>query len=212
MYETVNLTTSNEHHSSVVTTEDHGLGARVEDFIQNPPGPQLTNANTHRYPVPSINTSTSPPMSPIYRIILDREVEMLFGAANHATHSTLVPLNDVIPVMEEHSLGAVPKAVTRTPRSVHSCLAVAPCQWTVGGGSEACSDHITCKSVSAHFKNTHNIRRLRADTLIRCQWKGCPKQIKRKNFVRHICECHLGHLRETKYTSRKRSLGGGQRP
>ena len=93
--------------------------------------------------------------------------------------------------------------VTRTPENVrlkeaHSCLATASCQWIGEGNSGACGAPITCKSVPAHFRNTHGIKKLRADTPIYCWWEGCHGWVKRKYFVRHIRECHLGHSRKVK--------------
>ena len=44
----------------------------------------------HQYPTPPINMSISRPISPMYEGVLRREMETLFGTANHATASTLV--------------------------------------------------------------------------------------------------------------------------
>ncbi|KAF8120637.1 hypothetical protein EV363DRAFT_1084705, partial [Boletus edulis] len=55
-----------------------------------------------------------------------------------------------------------------------------------------CNVHITSESVPAHFKKFHGINGLNEDIPICCLWEGCSKRLKRKYFVRHIRERHLG--------------------
>ena len=86
---------------------------------------------------------------------------------------------------------------------VNSCLATALCQWTGEGSSETCSAQITFKTIPAHFRNVHGIRKLKADAPICCWWEGCRKLGKRKYFVRHVRE-YLGHLRGKKHPSLER--------
>lgn len=77
----------------------------------------------------------------------------------------------------------------------HACSMIAPCQWVNEGTSETCGAEISCGAVIVHFRNTHGIRRLEDSAKIRCLWKGCPKRIGHKNFLRHIAEHHLRHPR-----------------
>ncbi|KAI9568474.1 hypothetical protein HD554DRAFT_2038779 [Boletus coccyginus] len=186
---TVGHTSANEYNASGITREDHGLGIRAEDIIQNCSSPQLANADMPWFFEPYIDTT--------FQRILDLEMKTLFGTPNDTTGS--VRANDVTNMAE-------PKNGTQTSGSAHSCSRTASCQWLVGGSSEACSAQITCKSVPSHFRDAHHVRKLTADTLIRCWWEGCPKQLKRKYFVRHVRECHLGHIRATKHISLKRVI------
>lgn len=173
-------------------------------------------------PVPSINTSTSEPMSP-YQIALLHGMETLYGAANRSMVS--VPFSSVcfpasvsfnrIPheLMINQGLGTTLEDATKTHpysatassaevhhnataiQTTHSCLTTAFCQWTDEGNLDACSAEIACSSVPAHFGDIHGIRKLNGDTFIYCRWKGCHKWVKRKNFARHVREPHLGHAR-----------------
>lgn len=77
----------------------------------------------------------------------------------------------------------------------HISLATVPCQWTHMGHFEACGAGITYKSDPAHFRDVHGIANLKKDAQITCLWEGCQKRIQRKNFFRHVRECHLGHCR-----------------
>ncbi|KAG6370577.1 hypothetical protein JVT61DRAFT_11373 [Boletus reticuloceps] len=70
------------------------------------------------------------------------------------------------------------------------------CRWTESGNTEGCDTQITWENVPAHFQRFHGIRKMKKDALIQCQWEGCHKRLKRKNFVRHIREHHLGHRRK----------------
>ncbi|KAF8423197.1 hypothetical protein L210DRAFT_831292, partial [Boletus edulis BED1] len=60
---------------------------------------------------------------------------------------------------------------------------------------EGCGTQITRKNVPAHFQRFHGIRKMKQDVLVCCQWEGCHKRLRRKNFVRHIREHHMGHPR-----------------
>ena len=84
---------------------------------------------------------------------------------------------------------------TTVTQIAHTCSSSAPCEWIDGGNIETCEAQIKCASVSTHFRNSHGIRNMNKNALIGCFWRGCRKVVGRKNFVRHIHECHLGHPR-----------------
>ena len=119
--------------------------------------------------------------------------------------ATITPIQHVRQVAQIPETAQLAEAHPLVPaaQSAHSCSATAFCQWAGKGNSGTCGAHITCESVPAHFRGTHGIRKLKADTLIECWW-GCHKRVKRKFFVRHIRECHLGHHREKRHPSLKR--------
>ncbi|KAG9316037.1 hypothetical protein JVU11DRAFT_3699 [Chiua virens] len=98
----------------------------------------------------------------------------------------------------ERTANAYPDAATASARIIHSCLSRVPCRWQIEGRSEPCGTLITCAGVSAHFGDAHDIRNVGGNTLIHCMWEGCNKWIKRRNFVRHIREPHLSHIRPRK--------------
>ncbi|KAF8552561.1 hypothetical protein OG21DRAFT_111755 [Imleria badia] len=211
MFEIENHISANEYHSlSGVTTEDHGFGTQLEDIMQSSAGAPSGGTNVFWSPVPRIDMSTLEPMSPRSRIVLDREVETLFGTVSDATGAIRIPSNEVFLVMENHAPDTGFDNATQTPENAHmieahslvnttqishSCLEEVPCQWTGEGISETCGAQITCRSVPAHLGNIHSIRKLPEDALIYCWWQECHRQVKRKNFVRHIRERHLHHLR-----------------
>ncbi|KAF8546374.1 hypothetical protein OG21DRAFT_1139759 [Imleria badia] len=88
-----------------------------------------------------------------------------------------------------------------TTQITHSCLVTVPCQWASEGNHDACGTQLACSNVPAHLGDTHGVRKLGRDTQIYCKWEGCHKWVKRRNIVRHIRECHLGHAREKKHAS-----------
>ncbi|KAI9569006.1 hypothetical protein HD554DRAFT_2038445 [Boletus coccyginus] len=81
----------------------------------------------------------------------------------------------------------------------HTCSTMVLCQWVNESTSETCDAEISCGAVIPHFRNIHGIRPGRledpAKIKIRCLWRGCPKRIGQKNFLRHIAEHHLHHSR-----------------
>ncbi|KAI9457908.1 hypothetical protein HD554DRAFT_2140909 [Boletus coccyginus] len=149
------------------------------------------------YSVPA-DMAASGRISP-YQRALRREMEILFGTPNHDTVNGLVPAaNYAMPspaqVAEGHPL-------TTTTETNHSCSTTGSCQWPGAGNSVTCGAQLTCKTVPAHFRKTHNIRRINEEELVSCQWPGCHKTLMRKSFVRHIRECHLDHPRKMKHRS-----------
>ena len=92
---------------------------------------------------------------------------------------------------------AEPHPHPTTTQIPHSCAATVPCRWVDQGESAGCGAAITCRSSPQHFRNAHNIRNLNKCVMICCQWDGCPiSWVTRKNFVRHVRERHMDHLRE----------------
>ncbi|KAF8123735.1 hypothetical protein EV363DRAFT_1179155, partial [Boletus edulis] len=73
-----------------------------------------------------------------------------------------------------------------------------PCQWIDGTSPKACTAGISCKTVPAHFRDTHDIKGIEWSTKLYCWWRGCCKLNSRKNFARHVRETHLGHPRSKK--------------
>ncbi|KAI6036908.1 hypothetical protein BKA83DRAFT_192985 [Pisolithus microcarpus] len=65
-----------------------------------------------------------------------------------------------------------------------------------GLNGKRCSQEITCAKVSEHFV-IHGITNKHRDEVIPCEWDGCSRGVVRHNFVRHIREKHLGHVRST---------------
>lgn len=126
---------------------------------------------------------------------------LLCGCALLGLMSTTCTQSDVTSMVDhgfisEAAQSAAVNLHTTALPTVHLCLETLPCQWASEGNSETCGAQVTCGSVPAHFRNMHRIKNLQARVPIRCLWKECSKQIKRKCFVRHIHECHLGHPRE----------------
>ncbi|KAF8552545.1 hypothetical protein OG21DRAFT_1511345 [Imleria badia] len=212
-------TEKNEYHSpSGVITEDHHPGTQLEDIIQRTVEEQWTETNMHSW-YPPANTVAAEPMSP-YQTVLRLEMETLFGTANRPVFVAPAPLNDVTAVTEvhgsesvagldnaNHTLAIAPMAKehslvnTSQTQVGHSCFVAVPCQCTSKCRSEACGAEITCESIPSHFANAHHIKNLQEDDQIPCCWEGCQKRIKRKFFVRHVRERHLGHHRKNNRTS-----------
>ncbi|KAN0074613.1 hypothetical protein V8E55_011662 [Tylopilus felleus] len=185
-----------------ITMDDQDPGVDLADSVADSQGTVAYMHSSSWCPVPSINTSTSEPMSP-YQIALLHEMEALYGAANRSMVS--VPFSSGLGTTLEDATKTHPYSATASSAEVHhnataiqtthSCLTTASCQWTEEGNFEACSAEIACSSVPAHFGDIHGIRKLNGDTFIYCRWKGCHKWVKRKNFARHVREPHLGHAR-----------------
>ncbi|KAG6330005.1 hypothetical protein ID866_9083, partial [Astraeus odoratus] len=70
----------------------------------------------------------------------------------------------------------------------------AQCQYP-GLNNGLCGENISCDTAPAHFATRHNIKNLSRDTNVICDWYNCGKSVVRHNFIRHIREAHLGHLR-----------------
>ncbi|KAF8552548.1 hypothetical protein OG21DRAFT_1511349 [Imleria badia] len=200
------------------SSEDHGLGTQFGDAVQT----SLTGAYVPSSPVPLINMSASlaEPADPTYRSAVERQRKALFGTVSPATDAIPVPSNDVFPVTEDHGPGAKLDNVIQTRENAqtaeahslptktqvaHSCLDTVNCQWTGEGSFKVCGSEITCSNVVVHLRDIHGIKKSSEDTVIYCGWEGCPKQIGRKNFVRHVREHHVGHVRGKKHPSLKPS-------
>ncbi|KAI6094531.1 hypothetical protein EDD16DRAFT_1684371 [Pisolithus croceorrhizus] len=59
---------------------------------------------------------------------------------------------------------------------------------------KSCSQLITCAQVPEHFISHGIVKKSRRER-ISCRWYECPEKVMRHNFVRHIREKHLGHVR-----------------
>ncbi|KAG6370575.1 hypothetical protein JVT61DRAFT_11371 [Boletus reticuloceps] len=143
---------------------------------------QSADAYMHRYPALLPNMVAS---WPTFEIELQREMDALYGIINSNEAKVATQ------TAEAHA-----HIVTTLP---HPISATARCQWIGMGTSGTCNVHITSESVPAHFRKFHAINRLNEDILVCCLWEGCFKWLKRKYFVRHIREPHLGCPRKMKH-------------
>ncbi|KAF8423189.1 hypothetical protein L210DRAFT_671188 [Boletus edulis BED1] len=142
---------------------------------------QSAGAYMHSYPTPLPNMVAS---GPTFKIEPRRNMDALHGInSNEAKVETQTD--------EAHA-----HIATTLP---HPISATARCQWIGMGNSGTCNVHITSESAPAHFRKFHGINRLNEDILVCCLWEGCFKQLKRKYFVRHIREHHLGCRRKKKH-------------
>ncbi|KAG6379184.1 hypothetical protein JVT61DRAFT_11627 [Boletus reticuloceps] len=89
-----------------------------------------------------------------------------------------------------------PEAQIASPLTTNqaSCP-TALCQWC------ACGDEITCQSVPKHFKEVHGIKATNRSEKVECKWNKCFTVVLRNNFVRHIRESHLDHMRNRGHPS-----------
>ncbi|KAF8443240.1 hypothetical protein L210DRAFT_3535191, partial [Boletus edulis BED1] len=118
------------------------------------------------------------------------ETEALYGIENNVK-----AVGAQIPSPDTSDNSYVTGALhTHSPASIR-------CRWTGSGHIEGCGTQITRENVPAHFQRFHGIRKMKEDVLVCCQWDGCHKRLRRKNFVRHIREHHMGHPRRKKCLS-----------
>ncbi|KAI6103189.1 hypothetical protein EDD17DRAFT_1654871 [Pisolithus thermaeus] len=73
----------------------------------------------------------------------------------------------------------------------------------LGPNGTRCSQVITCATVPEHFIS-HGVANKSRDEVISCQWEGCSHRVMRHNFVRHVREKHLGHVRGSATHSSKK--------
>ncbi|KAF8125191.1 hypothetical protein EV363DRAFT_1351929, partial [Boletus edulis] len=139
---------------------------------------QSAGAYMHSYPTPLPNMVAS---GPTFKIEPRCNMDELHG----------INSNEAKVVAHAHIATTLPHPTTAT--------ATARCQWIGMGNSGTCNVHITSESAPAHFRKFHGINRLNEDILVCCLWEGCFKQLKRKYFVRHIREHHLGCRRKKKH-------------
>ncbi|KAI6110118.1 hypothetical protein F5141DRAFT_1203370 [Pisolithus sp. B1] len=78
----------------------------------------------------------------------------------------------------------------------------------LGPNGTRCSQVITCATVPEHFIS-HGVANKSRDEVISCQWEGCSYRVMRHNFVRHVREKHLGHVRGSATHSSKKERGYG---
>ena len=72
------------------------------------------------------------------------------------------------------------------------------CRWTRKDRVGTCGAEISYDTIPMHFGQVHDIKNLQQGTQIYCYWEGRQTWIKRKSFVRHVRERHLGHRRKNK--------------
>ncbi|KAF8125814.1 hypothetical protein EV363DRAFT_622262 [Boletus edulis] len=120
---------------------------------------------------------------PTFEIELQREMDALYGNI----------------IINSNAKVALATQTAEAHAVSHPISAMARCQLIGMGNSGTCNVHITSESVPAHFKKFHGINGLNEDILVCCLWEGCFKWLKRKYFVRHIRERHLGCRRRKKH-------------
>lgn len=76
----------------------------------------------------------------------------------------------------------------------------------VSANGTPCLRMITCATVSEHFAS-HGVKGKSRREDIPCNWMRCLKLLKRHNFVRHIREKHLGHMRGSPLHSFPKDVG-----
>ncbi|KAI6151068.1 hypothetical protein BKA82DRAFT_26662 [Pisolithus tinctorius] len=76
----------------------------------------------------------------------------------------------------------------------------------VSANGTQCLRMITCATVSEHFAS-HGVKGKSRTEYIPCNWMRCRKLLKRHNFVRHIREKHLGHIRGSSLHSSPKDVG-----
>lgn len=119
-------------------------------------------------------------------------------------------MTQVIQTLEAPQLAeARPYATVITARinsSSSASLTEQYCQWRVHDLNDVqiCGARITHHDVPKHFR-IHGIKKMHDKKVIGCLWSGCNEQVGRKNFVRHVRECHLNRRRQTKHSSRNQA-------
>lgn len=104
---------------------------------------------------------------------------------------------EAVQLAEVHSHATL-TAPAQIDNSESSSATEQSCRWMVRdleGGTKICGARIThCRDVPKHFR-VHGIKKMHDKKMIDCLWSGCNEQVGRKNFVRHIRECHLNRRR-----------------
>ncbi|KAG8217271.1 hypothetical protein J3R82DRAFT_5364 [Butyriboletus roseoflavus] len=107
-----------------------------------------------------------------------------------------VPTEHVRQVMrtadEQFASARMPPTATQSGAQA-SCWGTL-CRWPDESAPGICGAMILCNYVSAHFKY-HSIKDINESESVQCRWEQCFAVVGRKNFVRHVRECHLGHSR-----------------
>ncbi|KAI9460814.1 hypothetical protein HD554DRAFT_1565685 [Boletus coccyginus] len=116
----------------------------------------------------------------------DRAEAVLHGPSANEYHSSGTKLMDT----PTDQLTSFPTATWSTEPSCSWVI----CQWR-DEASEICGNVISCESVPKHFRDRHEIKSGDHFRVVTCRWEWCCLNVARKNFVRHIRECHLGHIR-----------------
>ncbi|KAF8125808.1 hypothetical protein EV363DRAFT_1350301 [Boletus edulis] len=183
-----------------VTTDDQGPCTANSDYAPS------TEPYMRRCP------SNTIAWSPTFQSELEREMEALYGTENNdkavdaQIPSDVAPTDPFVYIRRILSPGEARDPDTSEGSYVTGALhthspASICCRWTGSGNTEGCGTQITRENVPAHFQRFHGIRKMKQDVLVCCQWEGCHKRLRRKNFVRHIREHHMGHPRRKKCLS-----------
>ncbi|KAI6096733.1 hypothetical protein F5141DRAFT_1152051 [Pisolithus sp. B1] len=59
-----------------------------------------------------------------------------------------------------------------------------------------CGESITCGTAPEHFRTVHNIKHMSREDEVVCQWPNCKYDGQKHNFMRHVRQIHMGHMRE----------------
>ncbi|KAG6379183.1 hypothetical protein JVT61DRAFT_11626 [Boletus reticuloceps] len=91
---------------------------------------------------------------------------------------------------------ATERQLASPPSTTRASCPTALCRWRDEGAANICGDAIPCNDVPAHFKYDHAIENINEYLLVDCRWEMCFTKVVRKNFARHVRECHLLHVRK----------------
>ncbi|KAI6144873.1 hypothetical protein EDD17DRAFT_1654883 [Pisolithus thermaeus] len=98
--------------------------------------------------------------------------------------------------------GANPGSVSQK-KGYHNCEQK-KCLYPGPNGTR-CLQEISCATVPEHFVS-HGIT-IKPREMILCQWEECSEKVVRHNFVRHVREKHLGHVRGSATRNSKKERG-----
>ncbi|KAN0075413.1 hypothetical protein V8E55_011436 [Tylopilus felleus] len=170
---------------------------------------QLSEVDMLSQPMPACQSGQSgPPYTPdlVYRredrAAVDRagstvnecrgcDAQIDKSAISYHFTTPIEPVRQIKQSQDKRSASSSTTTQKEDPK-IHAPCPIASCRWLHGGW--ICMTAISCKNVSSHFK-LHGIRYMHEEEEIPCRWEGCFANVFRKNFVRHICECHLHHVR-----------------
>ncbi|KAF8432422.1 hypothetical protein L210DRAFT_3558419 [Boletus edulis BED1] len=163
-------------------TEDHGFSERFEATLQYL---RLAAIDMH-----------SQHMSTHQSGLVHDPLDSMLGTEDIAMLVPHSPDGDYHDPGEEEELIDTPEAQIASPLTTNQApCPTALCQWCT------CGDEITCQGVPKHFKVVHGIKATNRSKHVTCKWDGCSAVVLRNNFVRHIREFHLDHIRDRGHPS-----------
>ncbi|KAF8123733.1 hypothetical protein EV363DRAFT_1179079 [Boletus edulis] len=169
---------------SGVTNDDHGSDEDFQAMMQYLTGTRFAAIDMHPQPMSTLHQS-----GPIHD-----ELDLTHRMEDAAV---VVPHNSSAD--ENYGPGAKPTdtpgaRLSPPPTTTRMSCPTVFCWWHDKGTPNICGEMISCDDVPTHFKN-HGVENLHESRLLDCMWENCFVQIGRKNYVRHVRECHLYHIR-----------------